>query len=249
MRKAFNERRDDAEVTKLIQLVMRERPTYGYKRVTAMLNSRFRRRFNKKRIYRLMRKAGLLLPRSPIVRPKHPGTGKVMVAHPNTRWASDCFEIHCWNDEKVYVTFAIDCCDREVIHFIATPEDISAEVVQVLMFRSVEIRFGSLRAPRQLEWLTDRGSIYKSKETQQVARDLNLKPCFTAAYSPASNGIAEAFVGTFKRDYVYMNDCASADAVINAIPAWIEDYNEHAPHAALAMRSPRQYQRALNLAG
>lgn len=233
---------------KLIELVMRERPTYGYKRITVMVNRRFHRRFNRKRIYRLMRKAGLLLPRSPVARPQHTGTGKVMVAHPNTRWASDCFEIHCWNDERVYVTFAIDCCDREVIHFIATPEDIKAEVVQALMFRCVEIRFGAVRAPRQLEWLTDRGSIYKSKETQQLARDLNLKPCFTAAYSPASNGIAEAFVGTFKRDYVYMNDCVSSEFVLGALPAWIEDYNEQAPHAALAMRSPRQYQRALNLA-
>jgi len=101
--------------------------------VTAMLNRRFQRHYNKKRIYRLMRKAGRLLPRSHVVRPKHSGTGKVMVAHPNTRWASDCFEIHCWNDEKVYVTFAIDCCDREVIHFIATTEDIKAEVVQALI--------------------------------------------------------------------------------------------------------------------
>jgi putative transposase len=185
VKRAFNERRDDAEVTKLIHLVMRERPTYGYKRITAMVNARYHRKFNRKRIYRLMRKAGRLLPRPPPARPKHPGTGKVMVAHPNTRWASDCFEIHCWNDEKVYVTFAIDCCDREVIHFIATSEDTKAEVVQALMFRCVEISFGVLRAPRQLEWLTDRGSIYKSKETQQVARDLNLKPCFTAAYSPA----------------------------------------------------------------
>ena len=249
MRKAFNERRDDAQVTKLIRAVMQERPTYGYKRITAMLNRRCHRRFNKKRIYRLMRKSGLLLPRAPAARPKHSGTGKVMVAHPNTRWASDCFEIHCWNDEKVYVTFAIDCCDREVIHFIATSEDIKAEVVQALMLRCVEKRFRSTRAPRQLEWLTDRGSIYKSKETQQLARDINLKPCFTAAYSPASNGVAEAFVGTFKRDYVYMNDCVAAQAVIAMIPNWIEDYNENAPHAALAMRSPRQYQRALNLAG
>lgn len=249
MRKAFNERREDAEVTGLIEAVMRERPTYGYKRVTAMLNRRYGRRFNKKRIYRLMRKSGLLLPRPAASRSEHHGTGRVMVAHANTRWASDCFEIHCWNDEKVYVTFAIDCCDREIIHFIAASEDIKAEVVQALMFRCVDKRFNAPRAPRQLEWLTDRGSIYKSKETQQVARDLNLKPCFTAAYSPASNGVAEAFVGTFKRDYVYVNDCVSADAVIALLPNWIDDYNENAPHAALAMRSPRQYQRELNLAG
>ncbi len=233
----------------MIREVMQDRPTYGYKRVTAMVNKRFGKRFNKKRIYRLMKKSGLLLPRQPVSRKDHPGTGKVMVAHPNVRWASDCFEIHCWNDERVYVAFAIDCCDREVIHWIAQKEDIKAEIIQYLMFKCVEIRFNAPRAPRKLEWLTDRGSIYKSKETQAMAHGLNLKPCYTAAYSPASNGIAEAFVGTIKRDYVHVSDCVSADWVIDQIPKWIEDYNENAPHAALAMRSPREYQRALNLAG
>lgn len=249
MRPRFNTRSDDDEVIALIRAVMSERPTYGYKRVTAMVNRRFGRKFNRKRVYRLMRKAGLLLPRAPVTRTAHGGTGKVMVAHPNTRWASDCFEIHCWNDERVYVCFAIDCCDREVIHYVAQKHDIHAEVIQALMFASVERRFDAPRAPRQLEWLTDRGSVYKSKETQAMARSLNLKPCFTAAYSPASNGIAEAFVGTFKRDYVYVNDCVSADAVLKLIPHWIADYNEQAPHAALAMRSPRQYIRDLKMAG
>lgn len=249
MKKQFNDRQDDSEVLALIKAVMEERPTYGYKRVTVMVNKRFNRRYNRKRIYRLMRKAGLLLPRQPVSRTEHTGTGKVMVAHPNTRWASDCFEIHCWNDERVYVAFAIDCCDREVIHYVAQKEDILSEVIQYLMFKCIEIRFGSTRAPRQMEWLTDRGSIYKSKDTQIIARSLNLKPCFTAAYSPASNGIAEAFVGTIKRDYVYMNDCVSADWVIKQLPKWIEDYNENAPHAALKMRSPKEYQRAINLAG
>ena len=96
----FNARRDDAEILPLIEAVMKERPSYGYKRVTAMVNKRFGRTYNRKRIYRLMRKGGLLLPRQPVNRAQHLGTGKVMVARPNMRWCSDRFEIHCWNDER-----------------------------------------------------------------------------------------------------------------------------------------------------
>jgi putative transposase len=65
--------------------------------------------------------------------------------------------------------------------------------------------------PREIEWLTDRGSIYRDKSVQNLGRSLGLKPCLTAPYSPSSNGMAEAFVGTFKRDYVYVNDCYSAN--------------------------------------
>lgn len=245
----FIRRRGEQTVVPLIKQVMEERPTYGYKRVTAIMNRRFSTRYNKKRVYRLMRKYGLLLPRQPVSRKDHPGTGKVMVPRPNMRWCSDCFEIHCWNDERVYVGFSLDCCDREVIHFLASGDDIRSEGIQQLMIGSVEKRFGGLKTPRVIEWLTDRGSIYKSKETQSVARQLGLKPCFTAAYSPASNGMAEALVGTFKRDYVYTNDCASAAWVLRQLPKWFEDYNENAPHSALAMRSPREYQRSLKLAG
>jgi len=245
----FNIRRDDAEVLPLIEAVMKERPSYGYKRVTAMVNKRFARAYNRKRVYRLMRKGGLLLPRQPVNRTQHLATGKVMVPRPNMRWCSDCFEIHCWNDERVHVAFAMDCCDREVIHFMASRTDIFSDDIQQLILESIEQRFGQPRAPHPIQWLTDRGSVYISKHTQELATRLGLRPCFTAAYSPASNGMAEALVASFKRDYVYVNDCESADSVLSLLPSWFADYNEQAPHSALAMRSPREYRRALNLVG
>ncbi|MBC7538133.1 MAG: hypothetical protein H7281_04890 [Bacteriovorax sp.] len=41
-------------------------------------------------------------------------------------------------------------------------------------------------ADRQIEFLSDRGAIYKAYNVQSFARLLNLKSCFTAAYSPES---------------------------------------------------------------
>ena len=70
---------------------------------------------------------------------------------------------------------------------------------------------------------------------------MNLKSCFTAAYGPESNGMAEAFVKTIKRDYVYVNDCESARKTIGMIDSWIKDYNEEAPHSSLDMMSPSEY--------
>jgi len=44
---------------------------------------------------------------------------KVITLASNLRWCSDSFEIQCWNGDKVYMAFSQDCCDREVISWIA----------------------------------------------------------------------------------------------------------------------------------
>ena len=56
----------------------------------------------------------------------------------NRRWCSDSFEIGCDNGEKVQVAFALDCCDREAMSFLATTGGIRGEDVRDLMVTAVE---------------------------------------------------------------------------------------------------------------
>jgi len=76
----------------------------------------------------------------------------------------------------------------------------------------------------------------------KVPESIGLNPCFTPPYSPQSNGMAESFVKSFKRDYVYVNELADADAVITQLGSWFHDYNHLRPHKALKMMSPVEYQ-------
>jgi putative transposase len=62
-----------------------------------------------------------------------------------------------------------------------------------------------------------------------------------ATTPPESNGMAEALVNTIKRDYVYTNDCETAEKVLKMLPDWFHDYNNIAPHSALGMISPVEY--------
>jgi putative transposase len=107
------------------------------------------------------------------------------------------------------------------------------------MAHSIEARFGagSTRTTHAVEWLSDNGPPYTAHDTRDFGRASGL---LTPSYSPESNGMAEAFVKTFKRDYVYFADLHSADQVLRAIRAWFNDYNEHHPHRGLGMRSSRQ---------
>lgn len=237
----------DKEILVDIRRLIKCRPTYGYKRVTAILNTERLKSglgvYNKKRIYRIMKESTLLLPKSESCREKHEGTGKIMTERSDVRWCSDCFEIKCFNGEKVYVCFILDCCDREVISFLSQSRPFLSEDIQSLMIMAVEYRFGKLHTGREIEFLSDRGSIYRAYAVQLLARKIGLKSCFTRSYSPESNGMSEAFVKTIKRDYVYVSDCYSAEVTMRMLEDWIRDYNTVAPHSGLGMRSPAEYRR------
>ncbi len=239
---------DDAWLLPLIRELVDSRATYGYRRICALLNRKLegmgKPAVNHKRVYRIMRQNGLLLTRHTGKQPK-PHEGKVITLRSNLRWCSDGFEISCWNGQVVRVAFALDCCDREVISHVATTGGITGEMVRDLMTESVERRFGMVDLlPHRVEWLSDNGSCYTASETTAFAKDMGFISCFTPVRSPESNGMAEAFVKTFKRDYVYVHDRPDAKTIMAQLHQWFEDYNEYHPHKGLKMKSPRQFIRS-----
>lgn len=98
---------------------------------------------NAKRVYRIMCQNVLMLERKPAIPPSRTHTGKVAVGESNQRWCSDGFEFWCDNGEKLRVTFALDCCDREALHWAASTGGYDSETVQDVMLGAVERRFGS----------------------------------------------------------------------------------------------------------
>jgi len=122
---------------------------------------------------------------------------------------------------------------------------INAQMVRDLMIQSVEYRFGKVeKLPHRIEWLSDNAKCYLAKETIEFAKQIGFIPCTTAFYSPQSNGMAEAFVKTFKRDYVYVHDRPNNRTVMVQLPKWFEDYNENHPHNGLKMCFPREFIRS-----
>ncbi|WNZ59552.1 IS3 family transposase [Myxococcus sp. MxC21-1] len=239
----------DAEVLEGLKAVAQERATYGYRRACALLNRQRRAAgkspVNHKRAYRLMRDAQLLLQRH-TGKPTRTHEGTIITLKSNLRWCSDGFEIRCWNGERVQVAFSLDCCDRELIAYRASAEHPTGLTIQDLMAETVEARFGpgTSRVPHPVEWLSDNGPVYTATDTRDFGRSLGLLVCTTPAYSPESNGMAEAFVKTFKRDYVYVNELPSAPHVLAQLPAWFDDYNRCHPHRGLKMMSPREFRTA-----
>jgi putative transposase len=242
---------EDIELLPAIRRLIDARPTYGYRRIAALLNRERRAAglepVNRKRVLRILGQHGLTLERCTGRREGRVHDGKVVVMASNLRWCSDTLEIGCWNGEVVRIAFVIDAFDREVIsHVAVTGAGISGSDVRDMMLAAVEQRFGTDRAPHPVEHLSDNGSCYTAKDTRDFATALGLVPCFTPVRSPESNGMSEAFVKTLKRDYVRVIPLPDATPVLGLVAEWIADYNTVHPHSALRMRSPAEFRAALN---
>lgn len=237
---------DDPVVTAQIREIIRERGSYGYRRVTVMVNRAFDTGYNRKRIRRVMEMNDWNLPRPGRRRRGRAHTGRIVRGNSDERWCSDTLQISCWNGELVELGFILDCHDREAVAHVAVPRKYRASDVQQLLEAAVATRFCNSVPTERVQFLSDNGSIYTALDTVCTAERLGLVPVTTPAYSPQSNGMSEAFVNTLRRDYLDGADRSTAAAILDQIPSWISDYNGIAPHSALGYRAPVEYRKLLH---
>ncbi len=120
---------DDADLKEAIACVVKDRATYGCRRVWARLKIDGRQ-IDHMRVYPVMRDEGWLLFRQgqkPLYTRKHEGT--VALKESDTRWCPDGLELSCDNGERDRVAFALDCCDREIMRWVATTKGIDTGLV------------------------------------------------------------------------------------------------------------------------
>ena len=70
---------------------------------------------------------------------------------------------------------------------------------------------------------------------------LGLIPLTTPVESPQSNGMAESFVKTLKRDYANLANRPDSRTVMSYLEEWFNDYNSYHPHSALGYLPPKLF--------
>ena len=227
---------EDIDMLSAVRAWVDERPTYGYRRITALLNRERLKtglpRVNHRRIYRLMPQRGMLLQRYTGEPPRRAHDGKVMTIKPNLRWTSDHFEIPCWNSEVVRVAFALDISDREAMAWSAGTGGVTGEMIRDLMVESIEHRFGS----------RCNGSLITAAVIE--ALKLSTSPC-RSAWCRASHRCAVHSRMTWRKPswrplsaITCMFTIPDAKTVLSQLTTWFEDYNESHPHKACACNHP-----------
>ena len=238
-RKSTRKNNPDAKET--ILDICKKKSTYGVPRVRAIAKRDYGVALSYYKIHRLMRENNLLIKRVRGRNNSRAHTGKIEVPESNMRWCSDITAIKFWNGQKLRFSYVMDCSDRSIISYILQPH-IQGKDIELMMQEALFKRFsGVLPNGHGVEFLHDNGPEYIEKILQKNLKKWNVVDCNTPTYSPQSNGMSEAFNGTFKRDYVYEYPLDNVDEVRELFPKWIEEYNNYAPHSALGMLTPNEY--------
>lgn len=105
----------EEEVLKKIEEIVKELPVYGYRRVTAVLRARYGTPFNRKKVYRIMKEKGLLMPPAHSHKKLFKGIAfahNVKAEKSNTLWGIDMTYIWCGEDAWCYFHGVIDHHDK-----------------------------------------------------------------------------------------------------------------------------------------
>ena len=124
-KRGSQDRPGDLELSADMRRLVDQRPTYGYRRIAALLKRERRSDgltpVNAKRVYRLMKKHGLLLERHTGRRRPREHDGQIATIRSNCRWCSDALEFSCWNGQVVLrVAFRPRWPRPRVISWVAT---------------------------------------------------------------------------------------------------------------------------------
>jgi len=242
----------DHEISVQIQQVIKEYPTYGYRRVWAVL--RFDRGIlvNKKKVQRIMklkkwqaqpirrprRYAGEVDKRCrKVVDPKR----KVEVAYPDLRWSTDLTKFYVEETGWVNLIPVIDCCTRECMGYRLSVHGRAREARDALE-DAVLKRFGGTEAvPGDLSMRLDNGGIFLAREYWDELKRLGIEPEFTPYRCPSANGIVERFIKTFKEECAWQHQFKTLREAEEVIKRWIEFYNTKRRHSSLGYMTPAEY--------
>lgn len=224
-----------------IKSLIHEHPTFGYRRIWAMLRFRQGIRVNRKAVYRVLeQKRWFVHQRTWTPRPRVHGK-RSQAEQSNERWAMDMTHVPCGRDGWAHLAAVIDCHDREIIGYEFALRGRAKEAERAIEEACIA-RFGTLRPEGQTPLLrSDNGLIFQSRRFRAACRDYRLRQEFITPYTPEQNGMVERFFRSLKEECVWQRNFESfADARL-AIARWIDWYNDSRPHQALGYRSPREY--------
>lgn len=226
--------------------VCRDRPRFGTRRVTAMVRRRLggsgaaRGVLNRKRVQRVMREHGLLVPQRRLPRGEH--AGRIETERPDQVWATDLSKIPT-REGWLWIVGVIDCHDRDLIgrrYGVSADAALCAGALTDAVWERFPDRLDALEQAG-LELSHDWGSQFTANKYQAELRTLGICSRPTMIGSPEQNGIMERFFGSMKDEEVWTTEYDTRAEAIEALEAWIDDYRTERPHQSLGYLSPLEY--------
>jgi len=207
---------------------------YGYRRITAMLQSDGWR-VNHKRVERIWRKEGLKVPK------KQPKRGRLWLndgscirlrpEHKDHVWSYDFMEERTTDGRKFRILNIIDEYTRECLQTRVERHLNSQDVVDAL-FELFILR----GIPQHLR--SDNGGEFTARAVRKWLGRLSVKTLFIEPGSPWENGYIESFNGKMRDELLNREVFSTLAEAKVLIEQWRREYNGIRPHSAKGYKPP-----------
>lgn len=240
-------REDTALTEKVREIHRRSRETYGSPRVHAELRA-LGTRCGRKRVERLMRKAGL----QGCMRGRRRGTTRqskrvapaedlvkrdFAATRTDKVWVADITYV-ATREGFLYLAFILDVYSRRIVGW-AMEDHLRTEIVVDALQMAVWRR----KPAPGLVHHSDQGVQYTALSFAERLREVGITPSMGRTGSALDNAMAESFVSTLKAELVSRMEFPTRQAAKTAIFEYLETfYNTRRLHSSLGYRSPADFE-------
>lgn len=228
----------DPLIVEKVKEIAFNRPSYGARRIAAVMGRELDIPVNRKRVGRVFRVLNWTLPRmkkSEIIRSS---TKLVVATRPYELWETDITFVWCGVDGWSYLFNVEDVFQRE---WAGYSFDTSAVKENAIMSVNNALAAHPQVDPRELTLRCDNGSQYRSRAFRESMKALGIKLEFIYYNTPEQNGHIESFHKTLKKEYLWCQDFKNYQAAEIAIADAFKDYNRNRIHSALGYKTPYEF--------
>ncbi|MFB9977886.1 IS3 family transposase, partial [Pallidibacillus thermolactis subsp. kokeshiiformis] len=215
---------------------------YGYRRMKLNINRKLGKSFNHKRIYRLMKIAGI---QSVIRRkktrykrsnPQHVAENllnrEFTAEKENEKWVTDVTELKYGLSKKAYLSAILDLHDGSIISFVLGRSNNNK-----LVFETLDQAINLLNGDQPLIH-SDRGYQYTSHGFKRRIDEAGMTHSMSRVGKCIDNGPMESFWGALKCEKYYLHKYETFEELLKAIEEYIYFYNNERYQERLNGLSP-----------
>jgi putative transposase len=156
----------------------------------------------------------------------------------NKKWYGDGTEVPT-DEGKLYLASVLDMASRRILGF-ALGEHHDAQLACGALAMAVAVRGGQVPG---VIFRTGQGSEYTAGTVRSACARLGIRQSMGRPGSALDNAVIESWHPGLEFELRALEHFAAKAQARARIPAWIEDYNHHRRHSALAMMSPVDYEK------
>lgn len=226
------------EIMNRIDEIHTAHPTFGYRKITHLLKALYL--INHKRVYRLMRKMGIMtiFPKPNLSKRFHAQfvrpylLRKLKITRPNQVWGVDITYIKMAKG-FMYLFVIIDWYSRYIVDY-----ELSSTIEKSFVLSCMKRAF-SRCVPEIVN--SDQGCQFTNPEYIQLLEETGVRISMDGKGQALDNVRTERFFRTIKYDNIYITEYNTPRELRSGINEYIHMYNTYRPHDSLLGDVPHTY--------